>query len=130
MCNRFRLGLPLIALALAFLSSPAGGQEKKEKLPSPKERLSLSGHALPMFGLAFSPDGKTLASASHDNSVKLWDPATGQEQITLKGYPSWITAVAFSPDGKTLASAGAGGFIRLSNVGTGEDRAKLTGHTS
>jgi WD40 repeat protein len=55
--------------------------------------------------VAFSPDGKRLASAGRDQTVKVWDVASGQETLTLKGHTDWVTSVAFSPDGMRLASA-------------------------
>ncbi len=66
--------------------------------------------------MAFSPDGKTLASASEDNTIKLWDMATGKEQTTLKGHGNWVQSVAFSPDGKTLASGSIDKTIKLWEV--------------
>ena len=52
--------------------------------------------------MAFSPDGKTLASASYDETIRLWDTATGAHRQTLEGHGGGVNAVAFSPDGKTL----------------------------
>jgi WD40 repeat protein len=50
------------------------------------------------MAVAFSPDGKLVASASHDKTVRLWDSATGAARGTLKGHSNRVNAVAFSPD--------------------------------
>jgi WD40 repeat protein len=54
--------------------------------------------------VAFDPSGGTLASGSRDNTVKLWDAATGACLLTLEGHASWVSSVAFDPSGGTLAS--------------------------
>ncbi|MHB8897805.1 MAG: HEAT repeat domain-containing protein [Thermoguttaceae bacterium] len=71
-----------------------------------KPRATLRGHIKPVKAVAFSPDGKTLASGSWDGTVKLWNPIAGTSVATLPGHESAISCVAFSPDGKILATAG------------------------
>ena len=75
------------------------------------ERLhTLRGHASPVLGVSFSPDGRRLASCSGnvqgegDASIRLWDTATGDPLALLSGHTSAVCAVAFSPDGQRLAS--------------------------
>lgn len=82
------------------------------------------GHLASIGALAFSPDGKRLASASQDYTVKLWDSGTGAALQTLESYSHWSNAtevvLAFSMDGKQLASASYGEkTVRLCNARTG-----------
>jgi WD40 repeat protein len=65
------------------------------------------------YPVAFSRDGKTLATGSPGHNLKLWDVATQQEVVTLKGHESFLNSVAFSPDDQTLATGSADTTVRL-----------------
>ena len=84
-------------------------------------------HGMDITAVAFSPDGKTLATGGSDRLVKLWDLANGHEKMTLSGHADQVRVLAFSPDGKTLASAGAEPDIRLWNISDGKEIRKLEG---
>jgi ribosome assembly protein 4 len=65
---------------------------------------SLSGHSESILSVCFSPDGRSLASGSGDNTVRIWDLNTETPRFTLKGHTNWVQHVAWSPDCKLLAS--------------------------
>jgi hypothetical protein len=69
--------------------------------------------------IAFSPDGKTLATGSQDNTARLWNTQTAKPHNTLKGHTAPITSIAFSPDGKTLATGSQDNTARLWNTQAG-----------
>jgi WD40 repeat protein len=64
-------------------------------------------------GVSYSPDGKTLASASYDNTVRIWDAATGEQLQEIKGHVGSVESVSYSPDGNTLASASWDKTVRV-----------------
>ena len=93
-----------------------------------KNQPTLAGHTGEVYCLSFSPDGKTLASASQDGTVKVWDVAAEQLQRTLKVHAAEVMHVAFSPDGATLAATGDDGMVKLWETATGREKGVLKGH--
>jgi RNA polymerase sigma factor (sigma-70 family) len=93
-----------------------------------KEMRRFEGHQGWVWGVAFSPDGKTLASCSADGSVRLWEVATGKEQHRFIGHDSQVFWVAFSPDGKVLTSCSQDQTVRLWEAATGKELHRLEGH--
>ncbi|WP_116210840.1 WD40 repeat domain-containing serine/threonine protein kinase [Streptomyces olivoreticuli] len=88
--------------------------------PDPAKPVTrLSGHTSEIECLAFAPDGKTLASGSYDNTVRLWDVATGRTLTTYQGHTANVMSLAFSPDGHTLYSGGFDKTLRSWDLRTG-----------
>jgi WD40 repeat protein len=93
-----------------------------------KEIATIDVRTGPVHSVAFSPDGKLLASAGASDDVQLWDVATGKELDPFRGAAHWVRFCAFSPDGKLLAGVGLDDLVRLWDVATRTEIAKLHGH--
>jgi WD40 repeat protein len=74
-----------------------------------------------VLALAFSLNGKYLASAGFDKTVKVWDATTGQELLMLKGQTTVGWSLAFSPNGKQLAFASGEGIVKIWDLATGQE---------
>ncbi len=82
-------------------------------------------HPNAVYWASFSPDGKLLASASLDNTVKIWDLENGKERATCKGHTDGVSCVLFAPDGKTIVSSSLDGSLRRWSVDAGQEMATI-----
>src|SRR5205823_5498284 len=107
-----------IGLLRAWIATGARDDSADVKIAIPDIKPSIPA-AAPVSALAYSPDGKLLATCGYDRLIKLWEVANGQEVRTLRDHSDAIYALAFSPDGKLLASAAADRAVKVWDIASG-----------
>ncbi len=93
-----------------------------------KERVRLRGHLQTITATAFSPDGRSVVTASRDETARVWDVVTGRELRRLEGHTGDVNAVVYDRAGTTIATASRDRTVRLWDAATGALRATLAGH--
>ena len=118
-------------LAAASLSTASGNAVKLWDAATGQELLTMVGHTNWLAGLAFSPDGKRLASTSLDGTVRVWSLEPGRELVTvLSPIAGYGNRVVYSPNGQEFSTNGGDGTATIWNSETGEPRLAVTGHAA
>ncbi|KAF2675781.1 hypothetical protein K458DRAFT_397616 [Lentithecium fluviatile CBS 122367] len=129
--------MPKGVIAMAKLKTLMKGRAnatKLSELPAIEDKWSaclqtLEGHSDSVTSVAFSHDSTRLASASYDNTVKIWDASSGECLSTLQGHSNAVTSVAFSHDSTRLASASYDNTVKIWDARSGECLSTLQGHS-
>jgi mono/diheme cytochrome c family protein len=108
---------------------PETVQSAARSTPLAEEVRPFAGHTGVIGCVAFSADGKRAATGSDDQTVRVWEVASGKEVLRLSGHTEEVHAVAFARDGSRLASGGRDRTLRLWDVATGKELHRFTGHT-
>jgi WD40 repeat protein/mono/diheme cytochrome c family protein len=108
---------------------PETVQTGARSAPSTEDVRPFAGHTGVIGCIAFSADGKRAVTGSDDQTVRVWDVASGKEVLRLSGHTEEVHAVAFAPDGSRVASGGRDRTVRLWDAAAGKELRRFTGHT-
>ena len=123
--------LPVRSLAFSATHLASGGTDQSivlYDLASLSRLGTLTGHSSRVWQLRFSPDGKTLASSSYDNTARLWNVSTMMERAVLS-HLSWVSTVRFSADGTRVITASDDNTATIWEAELGHEMISLRGHT-
>ena len=123
------IGLALLLIGMLFIGPSTDIAFLQHFFTAPKH-FTYSGHGDYVSALAWSPDGKRIASASGDHSVQVWDASDGSHALIYRGHNVDVSALAWSPDGRYLASGDIDGSAQIWNAASGQRLFTYRGHTS
>ena len=125
---------PEHALALAltaiddYAPTPLAARALVASLVHHRTTLVLVGHERMLLGLAWSPDGTRLATASADRTARIWEAASGRDLCVLRGHDDWVLRVGWSPDGSRVVTSSGDRTARIWDANTGTELLVLRGH--
>jgi len=120
----------LLALQSASVADTLEAEDALHRSILTSRVLFTVHHNAEVWSVAFSPDGKQIATASQDGTAKIWDAFTGKELLTLSSHIGSVNGVAFSPDGKLIATASDDQTVKVWDAATGTELLTLSGHTA
>lgn len=123
--------VPLIVLLLGLVAVTGPGTDAAfiQHFFSPPQHFTYSGHSDYVSSVAWSFDGKRIASASGDHTVQIWNASAGSHVLTYRGHTSDVSTLAWSPDGKYIASGSVDATVQIWNATTGQHLYTYQKHT-
>jgi WD40 repeat protein len=124
------LGILAILILLLLFTNVGSDAAFVAHFVAPPKHFTYTGHSDYVSGVAWSPDGKRIASASGDHTAQVWDAANGGHVLTYRGHSSDVLTIAWSPDGRCIASTSDDGTVQIWDAFTGQHVLTYTGPSS